>query len=89
MVITRRDVKDKARCEILVDMKLDEMGISERENGPEIETAAKAYYLELLQDHLDNSDDIIFDGYFDDSEGLVLGFVAGYEACLKARRLAT
>jgi hypothetical protein len=83
MVITRFDVKDKAKCEALVEKRLDEMGIGEMEDGAELRAAAKAYYLELLQEHVANSEDIIFNEYFDDSEGMVWGFIAGYQACLK------
>lgn len=66
-------------------MKLDDMGFEERDHGSELRAAAKAYYLDLLQEHLENSDDMIFGEYFDDSVPFVLGFVAGYETCLKAR----
>ena len=89
MVITRCDVENRAKREALVDKRLDEMGFVEMEDGPEIRAAAKAYYLELLQDHLDNADDLIFTEYFGDSEGMVWGFVAGYEACFKARKLVS
>jgi hypothetical protein len=83
MIIRRCDVENRAKCEALVDQRLNDMGFDEREHGPELRIAAKEYYMGLLQDHLDNSDDVIFNGYLDDSEGFVLGFVAGYEACLK------
>ena len=88
MIITRDDVRDTAKCEALVDAALDNMGIEEMEAGAEIRDAARRYYIELIQQHLDNADDEDFTGYFGDSEGMVWGFVAGYEACLKARKLA-
>ena len=88
MVISRCDVGNRAKREALVDERLDEMGFVEMEDGPEIRAAAKTYYLELLQEHLDNADDLVFTEYFDNSEGIVWGFVAGYVAYLKAHRPA-
>jgi hemerythrin-like domain-containing protein len=82
-VITRPEIKDKTKAEALVEKRLDEMGIGEMEDGAELRAAAKAYYLELLQEHLDLSDEVLFNEYFDDSEGMVWGFVAGYQACLR------
>ena len=87
MIITRSELKDSVKREALVDERLNDMGFDEREHGPELRDAAKAYYLELLQEHLDNAEDVVVNEYFDTSEGMVLGFVAGYEACLKSQGL--
>jgi hypothetical protein len=68
-----------------VERRLDDMGLNgERPHSPELRTAAKDYYLELVQEHLANTEQAVFDAVVDDYEGDVLGFVAGYEACLKA-----
>ena len=87
MIITRSDLKDSVKREALVEKRLDDMGIAEMERGAEIRAAAKQYYIELLQEHLDSSDDVVFSEYFDDSEGMVWGFVAGYQACLEAGKV--
>jgi hemerythrin-like domain-containing protein len=68
-----------------VEKRLDDMGLNgERPHSPKLRDAAKAYYLELVQEHLANTEQVVFDDVVDDYEGDVLGFVAGYEACLKA-----
>ena len=85
MIITRSDLKNKAKCEILVEKRLDDMGIAEMPHGKELRGAAKQYYIELLKEHLDANDDIVFNEHFDASEGMVWGFVAGYEACLATK----
>ena len=54
-------------------------------HSTELLDAAKEYFVSLIQDDLDNSDDVLFNECFDTVEGMTLGFVAGYEACLKAR----
>ena len=85
MIIVRRDLENKARCEALVEMKLDDMGVGEpgMKDGEKIRAAAKEYYIKLLQEHLDNSTEVILDQYLDDQAATVWGFVDGYEACLK------
>ena len=83
MRVTRSDLKDSIKCEALIEKRLDDMGIAEMERGTEIRAAAKQYYIELLQEHLDLSDGVVFNEYFDASEGMVWGFVAGYQVCLR------
>jgi len=83
MVITQSEVKDRAKCEALVDRRLDDMGFDEREHGSELRAAAKQYFTGLIKEDLANSNDVLFNEYFDSAEGMTLGFVAGYEACLR------
>ena len=70
--------------EMKVEERLDDMGLGEREHGPELRAAAKAYYLGLIEEDLANSDDVHINECIDSLEGMVMGFVAGYAACLKA-----
>jgi len=86
-IITRYDVENKAQCEALVDKALHDMGLGydpEREHGAELRIAARHYFLSLIQEDLENSNDVLFTKCFDSAEGMTLGFVAGYEACLNA-----
>ena len=68
-----------------VEERLDDIGLTEREHGPEIRPAARAYYLSLIEEELENSDDVLISDCIDSLEGMAMGFVAGYEACLTAR----
>jgi len=91
MVITRCDLENKVRREALVEARLRDMGLGdepEREHGAELRAAAKQYYLSLIKDDLENSDDVLFNECFDSAEGMTLGFVVGYEACMEAHKLA-
>ena len=83
MVITRAEAKDKAKYGALVEARLNDMGFDEREHGAELRAAAKKYYIDLIVENLENSDDIVFNESFDSAEGMTLGFIAGYEACLR------
>ena len=86
MVITRSDLENKAKCEALVESRLRDMGLGdepEREHGAELRVAAKQYYLGLIKDDSELSNDVLFNESFDSAEGLTLGFVDGYEACLR------
>lgn len=82
-VITRSEVKDKVKCEALVEKRLDDMGFEEREHGSEVRAAAKEYYMSLIAEDLENNDDVLLNESFDSAEGMTLGFIAGYEACLR------
>ena len=89
MVITRYDIENDSKRAKLVEKKLDDMGVEIEygADGAEIRDAAEQYYGKLLQEHLNNSDDEVFDEYFDNSEGIVWGFVDGYRACLRNHNL--
>jgi len=82
-VITRHEIENKAEREILVEKRLNDMGFDEREHGPELRVAAKQYYMGLIEEDLANGNDVLFNESLDSAEGLTLGFVAGYEACLR------
>ena len=77
-------IKEKVQLGGLIDKRLEDMGFDERQHGPELRDAAKAYYLGLAQEHLDNTEASVLDDVVHDYEGDVLGFVAGYEACLRS-----
>ena len=62
------------------EMAMNDIGIDDK---GEVRAVAKEYFMELLQEHLDNSTDIVLTEYFDAQELAIWGFVAGYEACLK------
>jgi len=79
----------EARIEREIERRLDDMGLNgERPHSRELRDAAKAYYLELVQEHLANTEQTVLNDVVGDYEGDVLGFVAGYEACLRTRKLA-
>ena len=77
--------KEKARAEGLIDKRLKDMGLEEMGQGAEVRDAARAYYAGLVQEHLANTEESALDDCVDDYEGMVWGFVAGYQACLKAQ----
>ena len=89
MVITRSEVKDEAKREALVEARLNDMGFDERNHGAELRAAAKEHYIGLIVEDLANSEDVLFNESFDSAEGITLGFVAGYEACLKGHELVS
>jgi len=70
MVITRSEVKDKARREALVEARLNDMGFDERNHGAELRAAAKEYYISLIVEDLENSEDVLFNESFDSAEGI-------------------
>ena len=78
----RHEIENKAEREVLVEKRLNDMGFDEREHGPELRVAAKQYYMGLIEEDLANGNDVLLNESFDSAEGLTLGFVAGYEACL-------
>ena len=83
MIITRSEAKATPKCEALVEARLNDMGFDEREHGQELRAAAKQYYMGLIEEDLANGNDVLLNESFDSAEGLTLGFVAGYEACLR------
>ena len=78
--------RDTATLEELVDARLEDMGIAEMDAGLEIRDAAKAYYLELLKGHLENTYDVDVEGFIEDYEGEVWGFVEGYSKAYSKHR---
>jgi len=70
-----------------VERRLDDIGLNgERPHSPELREAAEAYYLGLVREHLANTEASVLDDVVDDYGSDVLGFVAGYEACLKVHK---
>jgi len=66
-----------------VEKRLDDMGLDgERAHSPELRAAARAYCLGLIHEDIENTSRIILSESLDNAEGMTLGFVAGYEACL-------
>ena len=84
MIVTRSELKDKTQLEALVEARLNDMGIGERDHGSELREPAKQYYLGLIEEDLANSEDVILNDCLDSAEGMTLGFIAGYEACLRS-----
>lgn len=89
MVITRAEAKDKAKCEALVEKKLDDIGLGDpdMEDRVMVRAATKEYYMKLIQEHLENTTDVVLDQLLNDLEGFVLGFFDGYRVGLKASEL--
>ena len=77
MVITRSQVRDIAKLDALIDRRLDDI----TGDTGEVRAAARAYYLGLIQEDLELSQDVILNECFDSAEGMTIGFIAGYEAC--------
>ena len=85
MVITRSDLENKVKCEALIEKKLDDIGLGspDLENRTMVRAATKEYYTGLIQEHLDNTTDVVCDDLLDDLEGTVIGFFDGYRDGLK------
>jgi hypothetical protein len=72
--------------EELVEKRLDDMGLDgDRPHSPELRAAARAYCLGLIREDIENSTQVTLSEALDSAEGMTLGFVAGYEACLNTR----
>jgi len=67
----------------LVEQKLDDMGLNEKGCCQELRVAAKQYYVRLIEEELTNSESVALCDSIDSLEGMVLGFVAGFEACAR------
>lgn len=83
MEILRCDLENKERLEQLVEMKLAHMGIYEDKSIKDdlrFRIAIREYFTRMLQENLNNSEDNILTGYFDNSELALWGFAAGYKA---------
>jgi len=83
LVVTQSGVKEKADLEALIEARLIDMGIEEYEHGPELREPAKQYFLGLIKEDIANNEDVILKDSLDSAEGMTLGFIAGYEACLR------
>lgn len=84
MEILRRDLENKERCEVLADMKLDDIGVGEEEvGGEEIRAATKEYCVRLLHGWPEITADAILTEYYDSLDEAIGAFAEGYEACLK------
>jgi hypothetical protein len=71
-----------------VEKRLDDMGLSgERPHSPELRAAARAYCVGLVREDIENTTQVSLSETLDSAEGMTLGFVAGYECCLKANNL--
>jgi hypothetical protein len=85
LVVTQTEVKDKAQLEALVEARLIDMGlgIGDREYRALIWGPAKQYYLSLVEEDLANTEDVLLNECLESAEGMTLGFIAGYDACLR------
>lgn len=85
MNILRSDLEDRERLGHLVEMKLTHMGVYEDDSiqtDMRAQVAIREYFVGILQEHLNKSEDNILTEYFDDSELALWGFIAGWKACL-------
>ena len=76
--------QDKAKLEKLVDKRLDD----DIEDIGEVRAAAEQYYWGLVQEDMERSEGMTLNESLDGNELAMIGFVAGYKACLRARKLA-
>jgi hypothetical protein len=67
-----------------INKRLDDIGLSEpgRANCQEVRAAAQRYFMSLIMEDIALCKDMPGQDSFDSAEGMMLGFVAGYEACL-------
>lgn len=71
-----------------VEKRLDDMGLDGgRSRSTDLRAAVKRYYMDLIQEDMERSEGMTPDASLDGNELAVIGFVAGYEACLKAHKL--
>lgn len=69
-----------------VEKRLDDMGLDgDRPHSPELRAAARAYCLGLVREDIEGTTQALVSEALDSAEGMTMGFVAGYESCLKAR----
>jgi len=75
-------IQDKGRLEALIDKRLDDMcdWLWQREKR----AAARQYYLGLVQEDMECSEGMTLNESLDGNELAVIGFVAGYKACLRS-----
>lgn len=73
-------VQDKAKPEDLIGKRLDD----DTEDTGEARDAARQYYLGLIQEDRERSEGMTLNESLDGNELAVIGFLAGYEACLRS-----
>lgn len=71
--------QDKAKPEDLIDKRLDD----NTEDTGEVRAAAKQYYLGLVQEDMELNEGMTINESLDGNELAVIGFLSGYEACLR------
>lgn len=72
--------QDKAKPEDLIEKRLDDM----TGDTGEVRAAARRYYQRLVDEDIQLSEGIVLTNSLDSNELAVMGFVAGYEACLRS-----
>ena len=70
----------RAKLEDLIDKRLDD----DTEDTGEVRAAAKQYYLGLVQEDVELNEGMTFNESLDGNELAVLGFLRGYETCLRS-----
>lgn len=71
---------DKAKLEKLVDKRLDD----DIEDIGEVRAAAEQYYGGLVQEDMECNEGMTLNESLDGNELAMIGFVAGYKACLRS-----
>ena len=72
--------QNKAELEHSIDKRLDD----NTEDTGEVRAAAKQYYLSLVQEDMECTEGMALDESLDGNELAMIGFAAGYEACLRS-----
>lgn len=73
-------IQDKGRLEALIDKRLDD----DTEDTGKARAAAKQYYLSLVQEDMERNEGMSLNESLDGNELAMIGFVAGYKACLRS-----
>ena len=73
-------VQDKAKLRELIDKRLDD----DTGDIGEIRAAANQYYSGLIQEDMENNEGMTLNESLDGNELAVLGFLSGYETCLRS-----
>ena len=72
--------QDKAKLKEMIDRRLDD----DTEDTGEIRAAASQYYLGLIQEDIEINEGMTLNESLDGNELAVLGFIRGYETCLRS-----
>jgi hypothetical protein len=73
-------IQNKERLEALIEKRLDD----DTENTGEVRAAAKQYYLGLVQEDMELNEGMTVNESLDGNELAVIGFLRGYETCLRS-----